>query len=244
MMNFNKKILGVIGGLGPGATTHFMELIIRMTDAATDQEHMDMIIYNYPSIPDRTGYILDNTNPSPLEPMIDIGNRLASQGADFLAIPCMTAHYFYDALQASVPVPIINCISETARCLKESGVERVGIMATDGTIRTGLFSQALESFGIRPITPSAQRQNDVMSLIYDNIKASLPVDMEKFYRIRQELFDSGAQAIILGCTELSLIKRDYDVGPNFINPMEVLAHQAVLRSGVKMKEQYRNLISK
>ena len=87
-MNDRKEVLGVIGGLGPIATAHFMELVIRMTEAETDQEHLDMIVYSFPSIPDRTGYILDNTQPSPLPPMIAIGEKLAQQGADHIAIPC------------------------------------------------------------------------------------------------------------------------------------------------------------
>ena len=87
-----KITLGVIGGLGPIATAHFMELIIRMPEADTDQEHLDMIIYNRPSIPDRTGYILDSTSPNPLPDMIRVGNALARQGAKRSAIPCMTAH--------------------------------------------------------------------------------------------------------------------------------------------------------
>lgn len=244
-MNEQKKpVLGVIGGLGPIATAHFMELVIRMTDAATDQEHLDMIVYSFPSIPDRTGYILDQTQPSPLPPMIEIGQKLARQGADHIAIPCLTAHYFYEELTAGIPVSIINGIGETVRHLKENGVTRVGIMATDGTIRTGLFRRELERQGITPIIPSAQRQRDVMHLIYANIKANLPAEMDRFAAVSRELRENGAEAIILGCTELSLIKRDEKIGPGFIDAMEVLAQQSVLRCGGILKPEYRSLITK
>lgn len=244
MNDSQKKVLGVIGGLGPIATAHFMELVIRMTDAAIDQEHLDMIIYSYPSIPDRTGYILDHTKPNPLIPIAKIGNTLAQQGADFIAIPCLTAHYFYETLNRDIPVPIINGIDDTIKHLQENGISRVGIMATDGTVSTGLFNRVLEDHGMTPILPSTQRQKDVMSLIYDNIKANLPPDMDKFHGVRKHLQDSGAQAIILGCTELSLIKRDYPIGAGFIDAMEVLAQQSVLRCGGKLKEEYRQLITK
>lgn len=244
MNDSQKKVLGVIGGLGPIATAHFMELVIRMTDAAADQEHLNMIIYSYPSIPDRTGYILDHTQPSPLEPMVKIGKTLGQQGADFIAIPCLTAHYFYSTLEQDIPVPIINGIEDTVKHLQENGIRRVGIMATDGTVSTGLFNRVLEDHGMTPILPSAARQKDVMSLIYENIKANLPPNMDKFHAVRKQLQEAGAQAIILGCTELSLIKRDYPIGAGFIDAMEVLAQQSVLRCGGKLKDEYRCLITK
>lgn len=243
-MNERKQILGVIGGLGPLATAHFMELVTNMTDAATDQEHLEMIIYSAPSIPDRTGYILDPTLPSPLPRMIAIGEKLTMQGADHIAIPCMTAHFFHEELSAGIATPIINGIGETVRHLKENGVTRVGIMATDGTIRTGLFRRELERQGMEPLVPSPERQSDVMHLIYRNIKANRPAEMDRFHAVRKELQERGAQAIILGCTELSLIKRDESIGPGFIDAMEVLAHQSVIRCGCSLKSEYQCLITK
>ena len=162
----DKITLGVIGGLGPIATAHFMELIIRMTEADTDQEHLDMIIYNRPSIPDRTSYILDSTKPNPLPEMIRVGNALTRQGAGLIAIPCMTAHYFHRELTRYIEAPIVHAIHEVAAHLKKHGVTRVGIMATDGSIRSGLFQRELQKHGIEPIIPGEQAQKCVMSVIY------------------------------------------------------------------------------
>ena len=239
-----KPFLGVIGGLGPVATAYFMELVTVMTDAKVDQEHLPMLVYSAPSIPDRTRYILDNTQPSPLPEMLRIGNFLAQQGAQRIAIPCVTAHYFIRDLEAGIPVPLLNGVRETVMHLKEQGITRVGIMATDGTIRSGIFRRELESCGMEAIEPSKLRQADVMHLIFDNIKAAAPADMEKFHAVRQELQEKGAQAIILGCTELSLIKRDYAIGAGFVDAMEVLAQQAVLQCGMPLKAEFRSLISK
>ena len=239
-----KTTLGVIGGLGPIATAHFMELIIRMTEAETDQEHLDMIIYNHPSIPDRTGYILDPTKPNPLPEMIRIGNALARQGAGLIAIPCMTAHYFHKDLTRYIQAPIVHAIHETAVHLKKHGIRKVGIMATDGTIRSKLFQLELERHGITPVIPGEEAQKCVMSVIYDDIKANRPAVMDKFNFASQELWQNGAQAIILGCTELSLVKRDYPIGAGFLDAMEVLARRCVLSCGGKLKEEYQNLISK
>ena len=239
-----KTTLGVIGGLGPIATAHFMELIIRMTEADTDQEHLDMIIYNHPSIPDRTSYILDPTKPNPLPEMIRIGNALTRQGAGLIAIPCMTAHYFHAELTRYIETPIVHAIHETAAHLKKHGIEKVGIMATDGTIRSKLFQRELEKHGITPVIPGSEGQKCVMSVIYDDIKANRPADMDKFDFASRELWKAGAQAIILGCTELSLVKRDYPIGAGYLDAMEVLARRCVLHCGGKLKEEYQNLISK
>lgn len=239
-----KKLLGVLGGMGPIATAYFMELVIRMTDALRDQEHLDMLVYSVPSVPDRTGFILGKSTESPLPEMIRVGLALAQQGAGVIAIPCVTAHYFYRQLEESIPVPIINGLTEAVEHLKERGVEQAGIMATDGTITAGLYRDALLARGIRPIVPSPQRQKDVMGLIYDDIKANRPPRMDVFGRVREELVSRGAQTIILGCTELSLIKRDCPIGPGFLDTMEVLAQHAITECGGKLKEEYRDLISK
>ena len=239
-----KQTLGVIGGLGPIATAHFMELIIRMTEAHTDQEHLDMIIYNRPSIPDRTGYILDQTKPNPLPEMIRVGNALARQGAKLIAIPCMTAHYFHRDLSGYIQAPSVHAIHETCVHLKKHGIQRVGILATDGTIRSKLFQQELQRHGIEAVIPGPEGQKCVMSVIYDDIKANRPAEMEKFRFASDDLRAKGAQAIILGCTELSLVKRDCRIGAGYLDAMEVLAQTCVLRCGGRLKEEYHELISK
>ena len=119
-MNKDRQVLGVIGGLGPIATAHFMELVIRMTDADCDQKNLDMIIYNSPSIPARTAYILDNSKASPLPDMIELGNKLAHQDADYIAIPCVTAHYFCDELSSNIPFPLLTVSEKPLLILKKT----------------------------------------------------------------------------------------------------------------------------
>ena len=239
----DKKIVGVIGGMGPIATSHYMELIIRMTDAKTDQEHLDMIIYNIPSIPDRTDFIVDQSKPSPLPAIIMIGQALETSGADYLCMPCITAHYFIDSLNEAFTRPFINMVEETAAYLNSEGIRKAGIMATDGTVRSGLFQKAFLKYGIEPVLPSEDRQKDVMHIIYQNVKANLPVEMHRFQRVEEELKANGAEAIILGCTELSLVKRDEVIGHGFLDAMEVLARKTVMLCGCKVKEEYKQLIS-
>ena len=238
-----KNILGVIGGLGPIATAHFLELTVAMTDAAADQQNIDIIVYNFPSIPDRTGYILGSNLRSPLPGLLSVGHALSRQGVAQIVIPSVTAHYFYDELTAAIPTPILHGVRETALHLKENGVTAAGLMATDGTIVSGLFARELHAAGITPVLPSRQRQADVMHLIYRNIKAGRPPEMDRFRAVQEELRGKGAEAIVLGCAELSLIKRDQDIGAGFLDAMEVMALRSIELCGGALKAEYRRLIT-
>lgn len=234
--------LGIIGGLGPMATAYFMELLVAMTDAKCDQDHIETMIYSIPTVPDRTAYILGKSRENPLDAMISIGRALRSQGADVLAIPCITAHYFHSELQEGIGMPVIHGIRKTAEALQQAGVRRAGIMATDGTIQSGLFQKELSDVNIETLVPSMQQQKNVMSLIYDDIKANRTPDMQLFMQITDELRENGAECIVLGCTELSLIKKDHDIGNGFVDVMEVLARQAILSCGKQVADDYRELI--
>ena len=243
-MSDNTKTLGVIGGLGPIATAHFMELVIHMTDAATDQQHLPMIVYNMPTIPDRTAYILDHSKEDPLPRMLEIGRELSEKQVACIAIPCITAHYFMEELVSGIPAPLIDGVAATALHLKENGIRKVGIMATDGTVSSGIFHRELLVHGLEPIVPGEEAQKHVMHLIFENVKAGRKAEMDRFLAAAEDLRHQGAEAIILGCTELSLIKRDGKLGPGFIDAMEVLAKESVLACGKPVKPEFDCLITK
>ncbi|MCL2089386.1 MAG: amino acid racemase [Oscillospiraceae bacterium] len=202
-----KKKLGIIGGMGPLATVYFMELIISNTAAKSDSDHIEMIVYNIPSIPDRTEFILGRSNLDPLPIIADTAMRLERAGVDLIAIPCVTAHCFYDRLCQYVAVPVVNMVELTADELVRDGMKKAGVMATSGTLSTQLFQKALEERGILCITPDQPNQDRVMSIIYNDIKAGKPADMNEFERVSRHLFSAGCDKIILGCTELPLIKK-------------------------------------
>lgn len=235
------KKLGVIGGLGPMATVYFLQLLTGMTEAETDQQHLELLVHSKPRIPDRTAYILGKSDQSPLPDMIDVGRGLAAQGAELLAVPCITAHYFQKQLEEAVGIPVINAVEETAAYLGRHKTTRAGIMATDGTIESRLFQEKLQEHGIEALIPKREDQKLVMHLIYDNVKAGKPVELPLFQRISEHLREAGADVILLGCTELSLIKRDFPLGPGYLDVMEVLARKAVLACG-SLKEEFRELL--
>jgi aspartate racemase len=117
-------------------------------------------------------------------------------------------------------------------------------MATEGTIFCGLFQEELSACGIQAIIPQEERQKDISDLIYKNVKANLPVEIDKFNAAALALREEGAEVIILGCTELSLIKRDYHIGPGYLDAMEVLAKRSIELCGAKLKDEYNTLITK
>lgn len=237
------KILGIIGGLGPMATAYFMQLITEMTDAATDQEHIEILVHNKPQIPDRTEYILGKSEKSPVKDIQNVGQKLVEQGAEIVAMPCVTAHFFQRELQAGMEVPLINAIEETANYLKERGIKKVGIMATDGTIESGILQKELTRAGILAVVPRKDNQDRVMHLIYENVKAGKTIEMDCFEEIVKEFEENNVEVILLGCTELSLIKRDYPIGSGFLDIMEVLARKSVLECGT-LKAEYQELITR
>lgn len=235
--------LGVIGGLGPMASAYYLELVIRMTDAKRDQEHPEIILLNIPSIPDRTAYILGRSQESPLEPMVELGKQLKDLGATVLATPCITAHYFHEALQQGIGLPLIHGIRCTARTLYDAGVRKVGLMATDGTVQSGIFQRQVEELGMELVLPGEEGQRGVMTLIYDQVKAGLEPDMALFAAIRDELRRKGAQAVVLGCTELSLLKKQQELGEGILDALEVLAKESVLACGKPVKAEFDQLFT-
>lgn len=237
------KVLGIIGGLGPLATAYYYELITNMTSVTRDQDHIEIWIHSVPQIPDRTGYIVGDSQDNPLPELIKTGSKLVELGAECIAMPCITAHYFHQDLVAGIHAPVIHLVEETVEYLRSRGVTKVGIMATDGTVRSGLFQQELERQGLTALVPDPEHQKDVMHLIYENIKIGCPPDMERFAGVAEHLRKQGAQVIILGCTELSLIKRDQVIGAGFLDAMEVLAVRAIEMCDGKLKEEYQELIT-
>lgn len=236
------KTLGIIGGLGPMASAYLVQLIIEMTDAKTDQEHLDVILFDRPQVPDRTAYLLDRTKPSPLPCMQQTARTLEQLGAGCICAPCVTSHYFYQELASSVSIPFLNMVEETAKELKTAGKRRPGIMATTGTVSTGLFQKAFEQEGLTAVLPDETGQRLVMSLIYDDIKAGKPADPEKFRQVSELLHRDGCDCIVLGCTELSLIKKAAGLGAEYLDALEVLAKRCVEECGAPLKKEYERLI--
>lgn len=221
--------LGIIGGMGPQATNTFYQYIIDRTRARSDQEHLPVLIFSDCQMPDRTGAILgsDEAKEAVYQRLLADARLLEGAGCTVLAVPCNTSHYFLDRVQEQISIPILHMIRETAKLLKAQGKSRPGILATDGTIQSGLYQKEFAALGVQAVVPSPAAQKQVMSLIYDDIKAGKAGDPEKFAALHQDLEEQGCDCAVLACTELSVFASQHHLPAFYVDAMAVLAERCV-----------------
>jgi aspartate racemase len=232
-----EKTIGILGGMGPEATIDLFTKIVKGTKVKKDQDHLRILIDNNPKISDRT-LAIQGKGPSPLPQLLQSAKLLQKAGADFIIIPCVTAHYYYDSLQRKIKIPILHMVEETVKHIKKKfkGVRKIGLIATTGTIQTGLFQKALSLIGIDVIllNPYVQR-HWVMEAIYGKkgIKAIGPSESSRYLivEVSQRLIRQGARAIIAGCTEIPLVLKDGDLPVPVIDPISILAQAAIKEAG-------------
>ena len=231
------KKLGVIGGMGPMATQLFYKKIIEMTDAKSDQEHVDMIILNHASMPDRTAAIKNNQTEDVFLKLLEDAKMLCENGVCSIAIPCNTSHYFWEDLQKEIDVPIINMVRETVLSIKESkpGIKKIGLLATDGTVFAGIYNKECEKAGIECVIPDEDAQKIVMDIIYNQIKKGETGNIEDFDKVDIYLKKSGCEAAILACTELSCFKDNHELTDFYVDAMHVLCEKAITMCGRKIR---------
>lgn len=228
-MDQQNMLLGILGGLGPMSTAYFYELLIAHTYAARDADHIDLLISSRATTPDRTAFILGKSQNDPLPIMIEEATRLQKAGATLLVIPCNTAHYFYEGLQKNCTLPILNIIEETVLHLHRLGVKRIGLLATEGTVRSKSYDAVCNKYGMECISPCEADQALITSIIYDAIKQNKPVDRAAFLRVAKSLTELGCERLVLGCTELSLINKEATLDPAiFVDSLDVLAYRTIL----------------
>ncbi len=235
------KTIGVLGGMGPEATGYFYERIIANTAAASDQDHVPIVVVSLPRIPDRTQAILHGGR-SPLPALLRGAEALRRAGADFIVLPCISAHYFRPALAARSPLPVLDLLDETMGALHRRRLADVsiGLIATTGTVRSRIVHDRLEPAGFRVVTPSAAEQRRVMTAIYGKrgIKAGFTSGppREALLAVAAALVRRGARAILAGCTEVPLAVRAADLSVPLIEPMDIGARAAVRRAGARLRD--------
>ncbi|MFA4662295.1 aspartate racemase [Pyrococcus kukulkanii] len=219
------KVIGILGGMGPLATVELFRRIVEKTPAKRDQDHPKIIIFNNPQIPDRTAFILGK-GEDPRPQLIWTAKKLEECGADFIIMPCNTAHAFIEDIQREIGIPIISMVEETAKRLSEIGCRKAGLIATTGTIVSKVYHKALEKYGIEVILP--ENQEDVMRGIYEGVKAgNVKLGRKILLNVARELERKGADCIIAGCTEVSVVLRQDDLKARLVDPMDVIAEVAV-----------------
>lgn len=222
------KTIGVLGGLGPMATVYFQSLLVDHTYAPTDQDHIDLIVINRATTPDRSSYILDKTKESPLQYLIEDAKKLEHAGCDALVMVCNTAHYFYDDIVKEVNIPFINMVEESVKEALRRGKKSLGLMTTTGTKKAELYQKLCDKYKLKYILSSDEIEDKIMTIIYDEIKATKPVDMNLFSEIIDYFKVKGADSILLGCTELSILCGEKMLDKDFfIDSSLVLAQRTI-----------------
>lgn len=229
------KKLGVIGGLGSKATAYFFKRLVDLTDAATDQDHLEVMIHNHPQIPDRTAYILGESNDNPKPYLLNDTKQLIEFGCDAIYVPCNTAHYFIDQFDSDLKSKFIHMIDETVNTVVKRGMKKVLLLATTGTIQTKLYQDAFAVKGIDCDILTPILQDQLMDIIYSQIKAGKDVtstDVEVFVEYANT---RHVDAVILGCTELSLLKEMLDLPDFYIDAMDCAIKACLLKAGKCVK---------
>ena len=229
--------LGVIGGMGPKATAVFFDQVIARTAANRDQEHLDMIILNHATLPDRTEVILNHEDERFLQAIAQDLELLERAGVAHIAIPCNTSHYYYHEMQEMTRVPIINMVEETLREIRHQYGEnsRIGIMATSGTMQSGVYEKGCIMNGLELCKPDEEMQQRIMKIIYQ-VKSELEADVQEAEEIiRQLVSDHGCDCVILACTELSCIPLGEDITRYCVDAMDVLVRRSIERCGKSVR---------
>jgi aspartate racemase len=230
--------VGVVGGVGPAATVDFLQKVVRGTPATRDQDHIKVLVEQNPQIPDRTKHLVGD-GPDPTVSLYATCKRLEAGDVGIIAIPCNTAHAFVERIQPYLNVPIVNMLTVTAEYLRATYPElrRVGLLATTGTIMSGVYQKALEAYGMTQIVPSNASQARVMNAIFgpSGVKAGCTVGecINDVTAGADDLIEQGVEVIILGCTELPLLLAKGEIGSasgrvaRLVDPTDILAKRCV-----------------
>ena len=225
-----QKTVGIIGGMGPEATVDLMRRIIQATPANDDQDHLRLLVDNNPKVPSRIKALIDGSGEDPAPVLVQMARDLERWGADFLAIPCNTAHHFHPAVQAAVGVPVLNMIELTAGRIRQEtpDVRKVGVLASTAVIRTDLYGESFARRGVEVVHPGDKSQDQVLAAIRA-IKAQTfsSASLDALNRAVDDLIAREAEVILIACTELSVIAKKLQLSVATCDSAQVLAEAIV-----------------
>ena len=232
-----RALVGVVGGVGPLATAYFLARVVHLTDAATDQEHVDLLVHQRASTPDRTAFLLGRSTDDPGPVMAACARDLVTLGARALVLPCNTAEPFLAQVQAAAGVPVLGIVRATveAAARRVPGLRRVGVLATDGTLATRTYHDELSRLGLQAVVPSEEDQALVTAVIYDQVKAGRAGDAAGLAGVADRLVAAGAECVLLACTELSVLHDELLLLTTHVvvDSVDSLARATVLRAGAR-----------
>ena len=225
-----RRTVGVLGGMGPQATVDLLQRIVRGTPADDDAGHIRILVDNNPLVPSRIDYLLNQRGENPAPVLVKMAPGLSAQGADFLIMPCNTAHLYATEISSAVPIPFINMVDVTVRSVISSNAstQRVGLLASTAVIQTGLFEDAFQAKGISVISPGQVYQEMTMTLI-KQMKAGKQnlTDRQCLAEVATSLLQQQADCLIIACTELSALDADMPAQIPVIDTSQCLAEETI-----------------
>jgi len=233
-----KKFFTVIGGMGSLATESYVHLLNERTPTEKDQDYLDYILVNHSTVPDRTAHILDHNKPSFLPPLIEDIKQQSLLKPEFMVMICNTAHYYYKELQAVTDIPLIHMPHMAVSVMKKRypNAKRIGLIATKGTIADHIYEDEIKAAGFEYSLGDQAVQDQVESLIYDDIKVKGQADAAKYHDILKTMHDKfGCDVIVLGCTELSFAQEKASD-----HPYQVIDGQGIIvDKSIEFRWKYR-----
>ena len=227
-------IVGILGGMGPAATADFLTKLVAATPARSDQDHLRVLLWSDPRVPDRSAALLHD-GPDPTAWLLRGARRLADGGAELIAVPCNTAHAYLDPLVADTDLELVSIIDAAADAAVDRGWRRPGILATAGTVRAGLHQDALSVRGLESLVPSAEEQQQVDAVIAA-VKAGRAGAAEEsaLVEVGVRLRERGADGLLSACTELVFVLDRTDPPLPVVDPADELAQLVVARASERM----------
>ena len=243
--------IGVLGGMGPMATVDFLAKVIELTPASRDQDHLPLIVYSVPQVPDRSASIVEGRE-SPLPAMIEGLRTLVRAGVECIAIPCNTAHHWYDDLARESSVPVLHMVDSAGAAMQRLGVPDgpVGLLATAGTLAASIYPTRLVRHGYECVVPDDGDMENLVTPGIGLVKAGRTAEAEELLRTAADnLLGRGARVVILACTEIPVALKDDDASEErYVDATRALAEACVRWSrgddrpspGAREKRQRQN----
>lgn len=233
-----RQRLGIVGGMGPAATARLLRRIVEFTEASRDQDHLEVTVLNRPQIPDRSAYLLGVPGaPSFVGPLQQAALELEALGCSVLATPCNTAHARASRIAAVLQRGrLLSMVEATAGLLAMAGYRRVGLLATEGAAASGVYDDALSRRGVEAVMPDAACQRQVQAMIYGEVKAGKVPSWGQVMPFLAMFSQVGCDAVVLGCTELSLLGAPSQMGGMaVVDALDVLAASCVAACGASVR---------
>ncbi len=228
MRGADHPIVGILGGMGPEATVDLMRRVIAATPAMDDRDHIHMIVDNNPKVPSRIAALIEGTGESPAPALMQMAQGLEKVGAQILVMPCNSAHAYLENIRSAVTIPVFDMVGLTAQRVTKLGhnPQRVGILASTAVNKTKLYETALAAHAVALVVP--QQQSLLMDVIMAVKRAEITSDTRNtFQAIAGDLSSHGVDALVLACTELSILASDLDTELPTIDALDVLTEAIV-----------------